>query len=76
MVQKDYANIIYEKSERVATITLNRPKVLNALNIALLAELHDALEDAEDDENIGVIVITGAGDRAFCAGADIHEIQN
>lgn len=76
MVQKDYANIIYEKSERVTTITLNRPKVLNALNTALLAELHDALEDAEDDENIGVIVITGAGDRAFCAGADIPEIQN
>lgn len=75
MAQKEYANIIYEKKERVATITLNRPQVLNALNTALWAEFHDALEDAENDENIGAIVITGAGDRAFCAGADIPEIQ-
>ena len=75
MAQKEYANIMYEKKERVATITLNRPKALNALNAALLAELHDALEDAENDENIGAIVITGAGDRAFSAGADIPEIQ-
>lgn len=75
MAQKEYANIMYEKRERVATITLNRPKVLNALNTVLWAELYRALEDAENDENIGVIVITGAGDRAFCAGADIPEIQ-
>jgi len=74
MAQKEYANIIYEKKERVAIITLNRPKV-NALSIPLLAELYDALKDAESDENIGVIVITGAGDRAFCGGADIPEVQ-
>ena len=76
MTQKEYANIIYEKKERVATITFNRPKVLNALNTALMAEVHDALQDAEEDNNIGAIVITGAGDRAFCAGADIPEIQS
>ena len=76
MAEKEYANIMYEKKERVATITLNRPKALNALNIALLAELHDALEDAENDETVVAIVITGAGDRAFCAGADIPEIQS
>ena len=76
MAQKEYANIIYEKKERVATITLNRPKVLNPLNTALMTELHDALQDAENDENIGVIIITGAGDRAFCAGADIPELQS
>jgi len=76
MAEKEYVNIMYEKKERVATITLNRPKALNALNIALLAELHDALEDAENDETVVAIVITGAGDRAFCAGADIPEIQS
>ena len=75
MLPKEYSNIIYEKRERVAAITLNRPKALNALNTALLTELREALQDAENDENIGVIVITGAGDRAFCAGADIPEIQ-
>jgi len=75
MTQKEYTNIIYEKRERVATIILNRPKALNALSTALLAEMYDALQDAERDEDIHVIVITGAGDRAFAAGADISEIQ-
>ena len=75
MPQKEYANIIYEKKGKVATITLNRPKVRNALNIALLAEMRDALQDAESDGNICVIVITGAGDRAFASGGDIPEIQ-
>jgi len=75
MAQKEYANIIYEKRGKVATITLNRPKALNALNAALWTEFRDALQDAENDESIGVIVITGSGDRAFCAGADISEIQ-
>jgi enoyl-CoA hydratase len=75
MARREYANIVYEKKEGVATITLNRPKVLNALSVALTAELDDALEDAENDATIGVIVITGAGDKAFCAGADIPEIQ-
>lgn len=74
MGQKEYTKIIYEKKERVATIKLNRPEALNALNNALLREMHDALQDAEMDENICVIVITGAGDKAFCAGADVTEI--
>ncbi|MHC1635232.1 MAG: enoyl-CoA hydratase/isomerase family protein [Candidatus Methanospirareceae archaeon] len=72
--EKKYENIIYEKKEAVATITLNRPKALNALNTPLMTELQDALRDAEADENIRVIVITGAGEKAFCAGADIPEI--
>jgi Enoyl-CoA hydratase/carnithine racemase len=76
MTQKEYANIVYEKEGQVATITLNRPKALNALSTALLAEVHDAFQDAGADENINVIVMTGAGDRAFCAGADISEIQH
>jgi enoyl-CoA hydratase len=68
--------IVYEKKEQVATITLNRPKSLNALNTALLTELKDALEDAEVDADVRVIVITGAGEKAFCAGADVAEIRD
>ena len=75
MTQKEYANIIYEKKEKIATITFNRPKALNALNTAVMTEMHDALQDAEKDDGIHVIILTGAGDRAFCAGADIPEIQ-
>ena len=75
MAQKEYTNIIYEKKGKVVTIMLNRPKALNALSIALLAELQDALQDAEGDEDVHVIVITGVGDRAFCAGANISEMQ-
>ena len=73
MTQKQYADIIYEKKGKVATITLNKPKVRNALSLALLAEMQDALQDAGSDMDICVIIITGAGDRAFCAGADIRE---
>ena len=76
MAQKQYENIIYEKKEKVAIVTLNRPKALNALNSATLAEVHDSLKDAESDKNIQVIVLTGSGDRAFSAGADISEIQH
>jgi enoyl-CoA hydratase len=66
--------ILYTKKEHVATITLNRPKSLNALNSALLTELRGVLEDIESDAGVRVVVITGAGDKAFCAGADISEI--
>lgn len=65
--------IIYEKRENVAWVTLNRPEVLNAQNDQMRQELRRALEDAWDDENINVIVITGSGERAFSAGADISE---
>ena len=66
--------LVYTKKERVATITLNRPKSLNALNAALLTELRTVLEDAEADAEVRVLVITGAGDKAFCAGADVAEL--
>ncbi|HDM36998.1 MAG TPA: enoyl-CoA hydratase/isomerase family protein, partial [Candidatus Syntrophoarchaeum butanivorans] len=72
----DFENIIYEKKDGVATITLNRPKALNALNTAVMTELRTAIHDADEDESMRVIVITGAGDRAFCAGADIPELQS
>lgn len=63
--------IIYEKSEGVATITLNRPETLNAFSKEVVEEVLQALEDAETDENIRVVVLTGAGEKAFSAGADI-----
>ena len=66
--------VVYEKQNQVATIVLNRPKSLNALNTALLTELRTALKDAEVDAAVRVIVITGAGDKAFCAGVDVAEI--
>jgi len=74
-VPKSYDNILYEKRDRVATITFNRPEALNVLSTTLLKEMHDALQDAEADENIRAIVVTGSGNKAFAAGADLHEIQ-
>ena len=66
-----FETIIYEKKENVAWITFNRPDKLNAQNQTLMGEVVTALEQANDDDEIYVIVITGAGDRAFSAGADI-----
>jgi len=65
--------ILYEKSGGRATITFNRPTVLNAVNFGMLRELNDAFKDASWDDAVGVIVLTGAGDRAFCTGADLGE---
>ena len=62
-----------DQVDRVAIITLNRPEVLNALNFQLVSELDQAIGEMEDDEGVGAIVITGSGERAFSAGADIHE---
>jgi enoyl-CoA hydratase len=69
-----YENLIVAVQEGIATITFNRPKVLNALNSALLVELSEALDAVAGDENIRVLVLTGAGDKAFVAGADIKEL--
>lgn len=65
--------ITTEQINRVNIVTLNRPQVLNALSLKLVAELDDFLTQAEADDGIGAVVITGAGERAFSAGADIHE---
>jgi enoyl-CoA hydratase len=70
-----YENIIVETKGKVGLITLNRPKALNALNAALIAELSRAIDGFEADENIGCMVITGS-DKAFAAGADIKEMQS
>ena len=66
--------ILVEKDCGVGVITLNRPEVLNAMNRAMGREIDEALAAFEDDPEIGAIVITGAGRRAFSAGADIHEM--
>ena len=64
----------YEKKGAIAYITLNRPKVLNALNKRAVADLQTAFEEARDDSEIGGVIFTGAGDKAFIAGADINEV--
>ena len=62
-----------DQVDRVGIITLNRPEVLNALNLQLVRELDQAITEMEEDDGVGAIVITGTGERAFSAGADIHE---
>ncbi len=69
-----YENIIYAVEDGIATITFNRPKALNALNGALLEELSLALDATIADEDIRVLILTGAGEKSFVAGADITEI--
>jgi enoyl-CoA hydratase len=72
----DFANLIYQKSGAIATLTINRPKALNALNQATLAEIQSALQDAASDSSVRGVIVTGAGDKAFVAGADISEIAS
>ena len=67
-------NVLYEKKDGIAYVTLNRPKVLNALNTPTWAELRKAFEAARDDADIRGVILTGAGDKAFIAGADISEL--
>ncbi len=68
-------NAIYEKSDGMATITINRPKALNALNKQTVQEILSRLNDAEADETVKVIVITGTGDKAFCVGLDLKAVK-
>ena len=68
---KDYETIIYEFKDDIAYVTINRPNVLNALNHTVLEELKDAVIGARHDEKVRAVIITGAGDKAFVAGADI-----
>ena len=70
-----YENLIYEKRDRIAFITFNRPKVLNALNRRTMEELQDILLDARGDEKVRVLILTGAGEKSFVAGADIGELS-
>jgi naphthoate synthase len=68
--QGPYGDIIYETAEGIAKITINRPEVHNAFRPQTLADLMDAFNRARDDTEVGVIVLTGAGDKAFCSGGD------
>src|ERR1041384_5805984 len=69
-----FENLLYDKKNSIAYVTLNRPKVLNALNNATWHDLRAAFEDARDDATVRGVIVTGAGDKAFIAGADITEI--
>jgi enoyl-CoA hydratase len=69
-----YETLIVDRDGAVATVTVNRPKVLNALNAHTLAELAQAIDELDADVDVRAIVLTGAGDRAFIAGADINEL--
>ena len=68
-----YEDILYEVAGGRATITINRPERLNAFRGRTILELCEAFEAAADDEAVGVVVFTGAGERAFCVGGDVRE---
>src|SRR4029434_9400464 len=70
-----FENLLYDKTDWIETITFNRPKVLNALNRKTVEELQTALLDARDDSSVRVLILTGAGEKAFVAGADIGELS-
>jgi enoyl-CoA hydratase len=69
-----YENLLYEKKDGIAYVTFNRPKLLNALNRKTIEELRQVLIDVRDDESVRVLILTGAGEKAFVAGADINEL--
>jgi enoyl-CoA hydratase len=71
----EYQDIIVEREEQLAVITLNRPRVLNAITFNLLEELGQAVGVLEEDADVRVIIVTGAGDRSFCAGSDVKELD-
>ena len=71
-----FENILVEHEKGIAIVTINRPEKLNALNKATILELHELLKDLDANENVQVVVITGSGEKAFVAGADISEFAN
>ena len=72
----NYNNILVSSKENIAQVTINRPEKLNALNKETILELHNALGDLEEEDSAKVIIITGAGEKAFVAGADISEFAD
>ncbi|MFE7224053.1 enoyl-CoA hydratase/isomerase family protein [Nocardioides sp. NPDC057577] len=71
-----YETLLVEVSDRVAVITLNRPEVRNAINARVQTDLRAALDACRNDDTVGAVVLTGAGEKAFAAGADIGQLQN
>lgn len=69
-----YKTLLYEKRENIGILTINRPDKLNAISNELTSELKELLDEIENDEELRVLVVTGAGDKAFVAGADISEL--
>ena len=74
MLPMTFSNLLLEKKNAIASVTVNRPKVLNALNSATLEELRTAFSDIKNDASVRVALLTGAGEKAFIAGADIGEL--
>jgi enoyl-CoA hydratase len=72
----NYNNIVVEEENPIATITINRPSKLNALNKETIQELHDAFKALNKDKDVKAIILTGSGEKAFVAGADISEFSN
>ena len=70
MEAKKFEDILYHKQAAVAKITINRPQVRNAFRPKTVVEMMQALDDARNDEKIGVVILTGQGDKAFCSGGD------
>ena len=69
-----FDTLLVERDGAVLLVTINRPKVLNALNSQTVAELHEVMREAAHDANVRAIVLTGAGEKSFVAGADINEL--
>src|SRR5579885_422677 len=69
-----FENILFEKKNAIAYVTVNRPKVLNALNMATMEELRAAFHDIKNDASVRVVIFTGTGEKAFIAGADSSEL--
>lgn len=72
----NYDNLLFETESGITTITINRPKKLNALNKATIQELHEAFDEADKDVETKVVIVTGSGEKAFVAGADISEFAD
>jgi enoyl-CoA hydratase len=71
-----YQNLIVERKDNIEIITINRPAQLNALNKETINELHDAINAADNEQSVGVIILTGSGEKSFVAGADIKEFAD